>query len=303
MKRHTNWDAPGFALTPAAPAVGPFPRRPFLRAVERLEAGRCRYELVESENALAALCHEDGVVRFLGSADLTDYHVPLGPGVADLMELLANELPAETRFDLDSLPIEAAKPIALGLERAGHPVEVVEDGLTAVVELPRSFDSYLEMIGKKQRHEVRRKRRRYEELLGEVVVETHTGTGWAFGEFVRLHRLADGPKGRFMTPETEAFFRELADTPGWRLDVLRLPDGRAAACSFSFVDEEGIYLYNGSYDPALSAASPGVVLLGVLIEQSIQQGIPRFDFLKGDEVYKFRLGAEARRLYRVRSRK
>jgi CelD/BcsL family acetyltransferase involved in cellulose biosynthesis len=37
-----------------------------------------------------------------------------------------------------------------------------------------------------------------------------------------------------------------------------------------------------------------------MIEQAIGEGIGRFDFLKGDEVYKFRLGAEERPLYRVR---
>ena len=40
---------------------------------------------------------------------------------------------------------------------------VTETESTAVIELPGSFDDYLAGIGKKQRHELRRKRRRYEE--------------------------------------------------------------------------------------------------------------------------------------------
>ena len=37
----------------------------------------------------------------------------------------------------------------------------------ALVALPASHDGYLEDLGKKQRHEVRRKRRRFAEELGE----------------------------------------------------------------------------------------------------------------------------------------
>ena len=40
-----------------------------------------------------------------------------------------------------------------------------------------------------------------------------------------------------------------------------------------------------------------MVLLWMLFERAISTGIPRFDFLKGDEDYKLRLGAEPRPLY------
>jgi CelD/BcsL family acetyltransferase involved in cellulose biosynthesis len=84
------------------------------------------------------------------------------------------------------------------------------------------------------------------------------------------------------------------------VDILRVPGAeRATAALFSYVDEEGVYLYNSSYDAALSDASPGVAIVGSMIEQACVEGLPRFDFLKGDEVYKFRLGAEARPLFEV----
>jgi D-inositol-3-phosphate glycosyltransferase len=130
--------------------------------------------------------------------------------------------------------------------------------VAAVLALPDTFDGYLEAIGKKQRHEVRRKRRRYEETVGELHYESHHADGYAFDEFVRLHRRSTGSKGRFMTPEHEEFFRCLITTPGWRLDILRIPGSeRAAACLFVFVDETGMYLYNSAYDPDLAEASPG----------------------------------------------
>lgn len=294
MKRHNDWSTSAFELEPAAPATGPFPRRPFLHAT-----GGDR-ELFETERALAVMSVHEGVARFAGEADLTDYHAPLGTEVESLFSEIASEGIAP-EFDLDSLPIEAAEPIAKGLERGGVSIEMQQHAVAAVLDLPSSFEDYMAAIGKKQRHEMRRKRRRYEEEIGDLIYETHDEPCSALSEFFRLHRMSGGAKGTFMTEQHELFFRKLIETPGWRIDVLRVPGGdRAAAGLFLFVDNEGMYLYNSAYDPDLRDASPGVAIIGAAIERAIDDGVGRFDFLKGDEAYKFRMGAEERPLYRVR---
>ncbi len=294
MKRHNDWSTASFDLAPLAPATGPFVRAPFLRV-----AGGVDGELFDNEDALAALVIDDGIARFAGDADLTDYHSPLGSDVEALLAAIVSEGHARG-FDLDSMPIEAAEPVAKGLEGAGVRVEIEQHTLAAVLQLPSTFDDYLDAIGKKQRHEVRRKRRRYEEAVGEVRYESHHGGGFWLEEFFRLHRMSGGAKGTFMTEDHEHLFRLLAEQPGWRVDILRIPgEQRAAAGLFLYVDDEGMYLYNSAYDPDLSEASPGVAIIGASIERAIDERLPRFDFLKGDEAYKFRLGAHARPLYRV----
>jgi len=50
-------------------------------------------------------------------------------------------------------------------------------------------------------------------------------------------------------------------------------------------------------EQGLADALPGVVLVHELIESAIASGRTRFDFLKGDETYKVRLGAAARQLF------
>jgi CelD/BcsL family acetyltransferase involved in cellulose biosynthesis len=296
LRRHADWSTPAFELRPIADATGPFPRRPFLEA-----AGAHNGELFEADDALAVLAKEGDTLLFAGEADLTDYHAPLGNGVENLFtELAGSEIAGG--FDLDSLPIEAAEPVAKGLERGGLNVDIERHTVAAVLDLPDTFDDYLSNIGKKQRHEVRRKRRRYEETVGELIYETHTEPCQALEEFFRLHRMSGGAKGTFMTEEHEQFFRQLIEQPGWRIDVLRIPgEDRAAAGLFLFVDDQGMYLYNSAYDPGLSEASPGVAIIGAAIERAIHEKLRKFDFLKGDEVYKFRLGAEERPLFRVRA--
>lgn len=294
MKRHTDWSTSGFQLEPVAPATGPFARGSFL------ELAGADGEIFETGEALTVLTVADGVARFSGDADLTDYRAPLGADVEGLFAEIAASGIART-YDLDSMPIEAAEATAKGLERGGVRVDMEQHTVAAVLELPATFDDYLTAIGKKQRHEVRRKRRRYEEHVGELVYDTHDETCTALEEFFRLHRMSGGAKGSFMTPEHEDFFRGLIEHPGWRIDALRIPgEDRYAAALFLYVDTEGMYVYNSAYDPALADASPGVAIIGAAIERAIDEDLPRFDFLKGDEVYKFRLGAEERPLFRVR---
>lgn len=292
----TIWNQPGFDLPPVAEAVGPFSDPRVLQVMASLDEGEPLP--AEGPDAFIPLRRVGEDILFAGDAELTDYHTPFGGGCDDLIAQVADDY-APRRFVLDSLPEDAAKPLVAGLAAAGWNVETTSEEVTAVLDLPESFDQYLADIGKKQRHEVRRKRRRFERVVGEALHETHRGIGWGVDEFIRLHRMSSGGKGQFMTEARRDLFDALAHLDGWRVDLLRTPDDTAAAAVFGFADDTGYYLYNSAYDPALSAASPGVVLLGTMIEQAISENLSRFDFLKGDEGYKFRLGARRRPLTEV----
>ena len=298
MRIHQDWNAADFNLPTVEDHLGPFPGRGFLRAVTG------RVELVEGDGALLALeREEDGTVRMAGRSSLTDYHSPRGSRVPALVAGWWKQQAPGTKLDWDSLPRRAAGMVEEGLALVGAEPVTSQSAVTAVLHLPTTYGEYLQMVGKKERHEIRRKARRYNRQLGEPVIRTEHGPGWGFEEFVRLHRLAAGAKGQFMDDQTEALFRRLADLPGWRVDLLADQGGRAAACVFGYSDADGYYLYNSSFDPAYSASSPGVVLLSSMIEKAVSEGLSRFDFLKGDETYKRRLGAVHRPLYTVSCRK
>lgn len=294
----TTWSDAGFDLPVVAEATGPFCTRAFLELAAAFDTGEPLP--ASTGQAFLPLRVVDDEIRFAGDPEVTDYHSPFGDSSDDLIaEVARTHRPS--RFVLDSLPEEAAKPLAAGLGAAGWEVTSRVHEMAAVVRLPDSFDAYLQAIGKKERHEIRRKRRRYERNVGSVEHEVHRGPGWAFDEFVRLHRQSEGEKGDFMNAEREELFGRLVALDGWRVDLIRHGDAAAAAV-FGYSDATGYYLYNSAYDPALRAASPGVVLLGTLIEQAISEGMTRFDFLKGDEAYKFRLGAHERPLIEIVAR-
>jgi len=106
---------------------------------------------------------------------------------------------------------------------------------------------------------------------------------------------AEGAKGEFIDGPMEAFFSALATRAGFCVDLLVAGD-RPRAALFGHEDDDGYYLYNSAYDPMAAAASPGMVLLIELIAAQIARGAAVLDFMKGDEEYKFRLGAEPRHL-------
>jgi CelD/BcsL family acetyltransferase involved in cellulose biosynthesis len=297
MRVHDDWTTAGFELAPAAMGTGPFTSRPLLEAWWRHRAAGL-LQLVEGPDALIPLHLDDGTVRFLGEADLTDYHSPLGSGAADLLAEYVASLPPRTRLSLDSLPAEAAEVVVKGLALTGSNVAPVQHEVAAVLQLPPSLDEWLANIGKKERHEVRRKGRRFTERAGAPRVERRFGPE-AVSLFCAMHRRAGGDKGTFMTDAMEALFADLHTEAGAVIDFLCGDAAEPLAASFGFEDDSAYYLYNSAYEPEAGDLSPGVVLLTGLVQQAIDHGREVLDFLKGDEPYKFRHGAAPRPLYRV----
>lgn len=251
---------------------------------------------------------EDGRrVRFLGGDDLTDYQGPLiaseqyRPAVAEaFITYLLNDFDDWDYLEAKGLPVpfhfsewlvEAADRLKLEFELELHE-------LTAVLMLPKTWDEYLAGLGKKKRHELERKMRRFEREAPQAELRTsNVQTLEADIEaFIQLHKTSAGEKGEFMLPAREAFFRDIAHTLEplgmLALDFLEL-DGRPVAATISFRYDGVFYLYNSAYDLSLRQISPGLILVARLIKRSISEGARRFDFLRGRERYKYDLGAEA----------
>ena len=48
--------------------------------------------------------------------------------------------------------------------------------------------------------------------------------------------------------------------------------------------------------------APGIVLLAHVVRDAIERGFPTFDFLRGEEPYKYAFGPEPQDLFRVQVR-
>jgi CelD/BcsL family acetyltransferase involved in cellulose biosynthesis len=294
-----DWETFPTDLEPLAPRLGPFPQRPFLEALWHHRSNEnSELHLEASPTGACGVVASEGQVTFAGQSNLADYHAPVGPDGANAV-VAALERFGGMPFSLDSLPIEAVTPIVEALATVGIETTTSHHEIAAVLSLPSNYEDWLASIGKKQRHEVRRKRRRFEAEFGAIEIERHAKD--AIAVFCQMHRLSAGEKGQFMTVPMEAYFAELLESGGATIHLL-LCDGIARAAAFGFETDDGYFYYNSAYDPAAALASPGVVLFSAMIETEIERGAQIFDFLKGDERYKFRHGAEPRQLYVIEGR-
>jgi hypothetical protein len=167
------------------------------------------------------------------------------------------------------------------------------------------WETYLQTLSTKDRHEVRRKMRRAE-TAGPVEFENVSDPSSAVDDFIAIHQARWGEEGLF--PHTEGgarsrrFFRRLADLEGpdglLRIGRLRV-DGRVIFMCVGFHDGGTVYYYNAGNDPQAQALSPGVVGVACYLRHGLAEGTRVFDFLRGDEGYKYRWGAVDEPIHRL----
>ncbi|MBI2860910.1 MAG: GNAT family N-acetyltransferase [Chloroflexi bacterium] len=248
---------------------------------------------------------ENGAV--LGDIDTCDY--------ADLIVDPERAAPAFSallddldRRGVDHLHLRHLRPgsAAAGLAEAararGLRAYCRQEAVSVELELPATWEEYLAMLTAKQRHELRRKLRRLHEM-GGVNYRTLVGAGEvaaSMDTFFRMFVESRRDKAIFLTPRLEAFFRSVVKAMAGaglaRLGVLEL-DARPAAMAMCFEHDGTVYLYNSAYDPACASLSAGLLCKVFSIKDSIERGCRKYDFLKGDEPYKGRLGGKEVPLY------
>ena len=253
------------------------------------------------------------LLRFIGGIDLTDYLGPIcsledrGDVAEALVEWLATTDVEWDEFDAHNMlvPLGFSEHLVERADARGFYFQIEQEETSAILPLPHEWEAYLMTLDKKERHELRRKRRRLEREHPDARVRTATPETLDadFKTFVEMHRGAEGHKGHFMRPEIATFFRRIADAAmplGWlRLDLLEIGD-RAVASTFGFEIERKFYLYNSAYEPDAARLSPGHVLVSELVKRCIEHGLEVFDFLRGPERYKYQFGAQPVPLNNVR---
>jgi CelD/BcsL family acetyltransferase involved in cellulose biosynthesis len=209
--------------------------------------------------ALFPLYEVDHSLQFLGDQDVSDYlDALLLPQYADrAVEAFGEFLQqsASYKLSLVSLPERS-----LLLERLqalattnGWQYQRTQQDVCPVIELPNSWEEYLAFIGKKQRHEIKRKWARLEEH-GEVKFRTVTDTTadpHALETFFTLHRQSSVEKDQFWTPEHLSYFTDLSRTAsehGWlRLYFLDF-NGTPAATMYCFEYGDELLIYNSGFN-------------------------------------------------------
>jgi CelD/BcsL family acetyltransferase involved in cellulose biosynthesis len=225
-----------------------------------------------------------------------------------ILDYWADHADAWDVLDLHSLPPESpSRRIVprLAAERGWLSWSEVEETCPALA-LPADWEAYLARLGKKDRHELRRKVRKLEgrDDVRWYLVASNASDAMQreMHTFLDLHRSSGVDKAHFMDDRMAEYFldmaRDMADT-GW-LDLAILTIGGDPASAYLSYNYGGrLYLYNSGYSQRFAAYSAGVALLAYRIHKAILQGLKQFDFLRGDEEYKYDLGAKDTYIYRA----
>jgi len=249
----------------------------------------------------------------MGSIEISDY-LDLIVRPDDLMRFLSGLMDFLARspevrglpFDWYNLPDGSPTLAALKAESGRRGLSCHEEIYrpTPRIALNGSFEDYLSRIEKKQRHEIRRKLRRAAESEIPVkfyIVEEAAALDLETESFFQLME-HDSSKADFLTPAMRAHMKSvirIAFEHGYLwLAFLTVNGDKAAAC-LNFDYKNKLWGYNSGVSREFMELSPGWVLLGHQLQWACEHGRSEFDFMRGDEEYKYRFGAVNRYVNRV----
>jgi CelD/BcsL family acetyltransferase involved in cellulose biosynthesis len=203
-------------------------------------------------------------------------------------------------------PTGSQMALAIGARDLGRLVVERED-VCPVVTFPNGVDleGFLSTLGKKERHEIRRKVRRAE-AAGDVRLTDSTDPLTDVEIFIDLHQKRWGERGLFPPTrggeQSRVLIRRLfelfgADGP-FRLTILTVGE-RQIAAGLHFETETDLLYYNAGIDPDARDLSPGVLMIHAYVRRALERGLRRMDFLRGDEPYKYEWGAVDEPIQRV----
>lgn len=249
--------------------------------------------------------HPFRYLRFMG-APISDYHAILaksGHEVAVTDALFAYLLENQRDWDVFELEsVNEASPwfhrIVESVKAHNWPLYLYQGSVSAQVDLPSTFEEFLNKQDKQWRHEYRRKWNRIRQA-GEVKIEQfgrpEDDLASPMESFFEIHGnrwKSVGYPSEFDKKEVRDFHLDIASRFAHRdwlsLGFLTIDNARLAF-SLDFLFRNRVYVYQSQAfgSPELMKYSPGFLIKMSAIERAIAGGLSTYDLLRGDFGYKF----------------
>lgn len=255
------------------------------------------------------------VVSTIGCKEVTDYldlivdqdHVD--EVLAEFARFLRDSAEQFDHIEFCNIPENSIsfQQLEPALKEVGFMTTMTLEDVCPMIELPATWDEYLTMLDKKNRHELRRKMRRSQGVNTNIdwyIVDSSYNVEQELEEFLRMMAASSPDKAVFLEdPQNVTFFKSIVPVlyqQGWiQLNFLTV-DGNRAAAYLNFDYNGHIYVYNsGLLADEYGHLSPGIMLLAHNIRHAIETKHQVFDFLQGDEVYKYRMGGQDTHVYNL----
>jgi CelD/BcsL family acetyltransferase involved in cellulose biosynthesis len=257
------------------------------------------------------------VIRFLGSGEIySDYlSVLSAPGrEAEVAGAVADWLSQSCCRDWDALELTGVdaedittRQLVSGLQHRGLALHVRPDLCCWRIDLPATWEAYLDTLSKSHRKQMRRAERRLDDdRLACHTARSVDDAAQALEILIELHQRRQRSLGRpgcFDSEQFVAFHRDavrrLAAAGQARIDWIER-DGQPIAAEYQLLGSDVVYAYQSGIAPEWLSLEPGRMVMVAAIRAAIAGRYRVYDFLRGDEPYKAHWRAVPRRTLRAR---
>lgn len=247
------------------------------------------------------------VLTMLGVDRLYPDHIALLAAGETTHELLAALLRAAltaagSRARID-LPMVAADS---GMDRAcaaaGLPARARAAGIAPYLPIRGSFEEFLKGLSSNERYKIRNRTKKMLAVpgvrFGAVAENEVPAVLIRLRELHAMRATQKGIESSFDRDDVQQFHARLvAALPGASLAFRCLWSGdEIFAVFYGFTLQGRLFYFQLGYDPAWSDRSPGIVLLSEVIRDAHERGYTEFNFLQGDEPFKWTWTKQSRTL-------
>lgn len=238
------------------------------------------------------------VANFIGSgtSDYLDFILKKGCEKEVLSEIIDYLKKHRKNWDLmriGDIPDESLTnmflPNILGQKKISF--HLGEHDTCPYVELPETWQDYKLSLSRSTRKNIVKFQNRIAEKAEFRTFKGESEVSTWMDNFFKLHEerwRREGDRAHIRSKEFKQFHREVAIKLTKYLDLSFLFfEGKeiAALYCYDYNTTRGFYLQG--FDPDYAHYSPAFVLTANRIEDAIQRGLKKFDFLRGDEPYKY----------------
>jgi hypothetical protein len=255
------------------------------------------YLSVDNE-IVAPFVKKNNEVIFSGGEEIADYLDLIGPDSqkADAWRQIIEYLKTHSINSLSLRNVPQDSPTMQFFKTI--PSKIVQEDTTPQITLPSEWPAYVESLPYKYRHELERKIRKFDREHTGVTFSISTDPKKDIDILLSLMEL-DEQKKIFLTPAMIIFFKKTADTFADSISLLYITiQGNPASATLSFIEDGICYLYNSGFDK-VKHKNAGFYLKAQSIRYAIEHQCKTYNFLQGNERYKFDLGGSDFFVYKI----
>ena len=262
--------------------------------------------ITDMSDFIAPMIIKENIACFCGGKDLFDYHnFIFKKGISrELVKSIFDQLFIKdkvNKIELNSISDNSDLHQCLLNLQNDYAIEFVNEDVSPSINLPESFEVYLSNLSKKNRHEIRRKIRKFENNFQFKIIKANSkNIEKLLLEFIKLMKLNLEKKLFLNLKRIEFMTKVIKDSVlenSGELNFIEI-NNDLVSTSFTFKNDKKLFVYNSGFNNEYAEYSVGLMNHVYNIKDNIGS-YTNIDFLRGNEEYKYRIGCKDKNLLTI----